>query len=643
MASEVEEVLIRIRADVNQATNEIKKIQSSLASTEKSAKSFGAGFLSMAKGFVGLAAAGAAIKFIAQETIAAEKAQAQLNAVLTSTKHAAGLSAEEINNMAENMSKLTAIDDEAIISGQSLLLTFTKIGGDVFPRATEAMLDMSVALGQDVKGSAIQLGKALQDPIQGVTALRRVGVQLSEAQEKQIKQFVAINDLASAQKIILEELERQVGGSARAYANTLGGQIDHLKNAFGNLAAEIGRSFSGVFTSILNGAASLIGGLAGMLKSLNDRQEKFYNQGFETAQKYQAAGVKGWKYWKDAKAGTESWQYMDQSAVTRPIQKSGAGKDGQSPASAGGMEQYYAQQKKAAQDYYIYIGDMNSSLRAKENERYTSALASYTQYGGTREEVEQQHQENLLLIEEEANQRRFESVQKVYGMLSGMAQTAASGIQQIFQMQAQNEQTTLRNKFGLFNLLANTFIKDEAKREKALENIRKIQEIFEMQLARRQFERNKAMQIASIWMNAGAAIMGAWGSAMMPQSNGGVYYLGIALAAAGTALITAMAGAQTSLVASQHYSAMAEGGLIQGTQGGTHILAGEGGRSEAIIPLENPEAMSKLGGMGVTYNISLDGSFLADQDIPERVAEAIDRALYKLDRRRNSVFAAALR
>ena len=49
---------------------------------------------------------------------------------------------------------------------------------------------MSQALGTDAASSAIQLGKALDNPTLGLTALRRVGVSFSDVQVAQIKGFV---------------------------------------------------------------------------------------------------------------------------------------------------------------------------------------------------------------------------------------------------------------------------------------------------------------------------------------------------------------------------------------------------------------------------------------------------------------------
>lgn len=171
---------------------------------------------------------------LAREQINVEK---QLDAVLASTQGAAGLTAQEIKNMASELQGVTNFGDEAILSGQNLLLTFTNIGKDVFPQATETMLNMSQAMGQDMKTSAIQLGKALNDPTAGLSALSRVGITFTEQQKEQIKALQESGDIMGAQTIILKELERQFGGSARAMADP----AIQLRNAWGDFKEEVGR------------------------------------------------------------------------------------------------------------------------------------------------------------------------------------------------------------------------------------------------------------------------------------------------------------------------------------------------------------------------------------------------------------------
>jgi hypothetical protein len=102
---------------------------------------------------------------------------------------------------------------------------------------------MSQALGQDVKSSAIQLGKALQDPIQGVSALQRVGVNFTDAQKEMIKQMVEAGKVEEAQKFILAELKTEFGGAAKAAGETFGGQLAILGNQFGNILEVVGGAF----------------------------------------------------------------------------------------------------------------------------------------------------------------------------------------------------------------------------------------------------------------------------------------------------------------------------------------------------------------------------------------------------------------
>lgn len=174
-----------------------------------------------------------------------ELVAAQVNAVLQSTNEIAGVTAEEIDNIADSLSKMSGADDEAIKRGEALLLTFTRIGSDVFPQATEAALNMSMAMGTDLQSSIIQVGKALNEPIEGVSALRRVGVQLTDQQEEQIRKFVEVNDIVSAQKIILGELETQFGGVAAMMGDTMIGSANKLKVAWGNLLETLGESSAG--------------------------------------------------------------------------------------------------------------------------------------------------------------------------------------------------------------------------------------------------------------------------------------------------------------------------------------------------------------------------------------------------------------
>ena len=136
-----------------------------------------------------------------------ELAETKLDATLKATGFAAGLTAEQLKTMASELQNVTTFGDETIISAQSMLLTFKDIGEDVFPRALESILDVSSAMGTDLQSSTIQIGKALNDPISGLAALSRVGIQFTEDQKDLIKGFVESGDKAQAQAVILKELK----------------------------------------------------------------------------------------------------------------------------------------------------------------------------------------------------------------------------------------------------------------------------------------------------------------------------------------------------------------------------------------------------------------------------------------------------
>ena len=198
--------------------------------------------------------AGVALTAVLGDSVAAaidaEQSQAQLDAVLRSTGGAAGMTKDAVNDLAQQLSEVTRFEDDAIVSGENMLLTFTNIGQDVFPAATQAMLDMSTATGQDMQSSAVQLGKALNDPIAGVSALTRVGVTFTEQQKEQIKAMQEAGDTAGAQKLILAELSKEFGGSAEAAGKTFAGQMDILNNALGNVKEEIGGALLPVLSEL---------------------------------------------------------------------------------------------------------------------------------------------------------------------------------------------------------------------------------------------------------------------------------------------------------------------------------------------------------------------------------------------------------
>lgn len=238
MAKNDKSVVVKISGDSDALKKEFDKIKKQTKGLEDGLKSVAkrsaVTFTALTAAVVGTTAA-----FRKQE-------QAQIRTVRTieATGNAAGLTADEIFKMATSLQDVTTFGDEAIIAGQNLLLTFKNIGRDVFPRATEAILDMSTAMDVGLKEASIQLGKALNDPVLGISALTRVGIQFTEEQKSLIRSFVETGNVAAAQGVILTELESQFGGVSRAAAQGTG-KLIQLNNIIGDIFENIGKN---VFT-----------------------------------------------------------------------------------------------------------------------------------------------------------------------------------------------------------------------------------------------------------------------------------------------------------------------------------------------------------------------------------------------------------
>lgn len=238
----------RLHAEItadDQASKVFKQVAGSVDKTKMSLED-----AAKNAGIAGAAIAGAAVIAMkgwvdaANERIRGEQ---QLQAVLKSTGGAVGMSAQELINLAGSMQNLTTVSDDTVLAGENMLLTFTNIGKDVFPQTTQTMLDMATAMNngatpsaEQLKGTAIQLGKALNDPAEGLAALGRVGVKFTDDQKKLIEHLQKTGDLMGAQKVILGELGREFGGSAAAQAATFEGQMKQLNNSFGDIQEELG-------------------------------------------------------------------------------------------------------------------------------------------------------------------------------------------------------------------------------------------------------------------------------------------------------------------------------------------------------------------------------------------------------------------
>lgn len=259
-------------------------IESSASQTGKRSGGLFSGAFKGAIGILGgLAVVGKVADFLRDANAEARESQ-KVNAItanaIKKTGGAAKVTAEQVGDLATAISNKTGIDDEAIQQSANLLLTFKNVrnevgkGANIFDRATAAAQDMAAAGFGDADSAAKMLGKALNDPVKGLTAMGRAGVTFSKEQQDRIKQYVKEGDLLSAQQMIMKEVESQVGGAAEASATA----TEKLATKWGNFKELFGEKL----------VLPAVDAIAPMLSGVIDRLSAGLGPAIEGVQKWMA-------------------------------------------------------------------------------------------------------------------------------------------------------------------------------------------------------------------------------------------------------------------------------------------------------------------------------------------------------------------
>ena len=254
----------RLNSRAFQLDNRMKRL-------DKSSKGLGS---TLTKVFAGVAIL-AGIKKSISAFEDQEFAIAQVRQGLVSTGNAVGKTLQELTKSAKELQENSIFGDETILQGVTAqILTFANITEGAFDRTQQAVLDVTTRLFgaratmQNLRGTSIQLGKALNDPIGQLGALSRSGITFSKSQVEVIKKLAETGRLAEAQGVILTELERQYGGSAKAAQETALGGLAVLQARFQDLLVIIGQQFIPVVLDLKDGLKGLIGFLTENQKAI---------------------------------------------------------------------------------------------------------------------------------------------------------------------------------------------------------------------------------------------------------------------------------------------------------------------------------------------------------------------------------------
>ena len=176
-----------------------------------------------------------------------------------------GFTSDQLVNFASDLGEATLTSEEAVLRASRSLLSFRSVVGTAFTRGVSVSQDLAEVLGGDLESNIIQVGKALEDPINGLTALSRSGTQFNAEQKNLIRSLVESGDLLGAQDVILTELERQYGGTAIAAAQGLEG----IKDTLGEFRNDLQRGLGGAISPAFEGLNLLLSEILSGLKEVD--------------------------------------------------------------------------------------------------------------------------------------------------------------------------------------------------------------------------------------------------------------------------------------------------------------------------------------------------------------------------------------
>lgn len=250
-----------------------KSDKTGLTQAENDLSGFGKTVAKIGAAVAGAFAVGAIIDFGKQSILAAEGVQEANNRIdaIAKSMDLFGSQTKDVTDRlkkyAESNELVFATDAEVIKATQAKLLTFANLAktadqaGGAFDRATQAAVDMAAAGFGEAEQNAVQLGKALQDPINGITALSRSGITFTEDQKKVIESLVETGRVGEAQNMVLAAIETQVKGTAEATAKA----STKMQLAFDNVKESVGAALMPTFEKLIAVIVPLVDKIAPLL------------------------------------------------------------------------------------------------------------------------------------------------------------------------------------------------------------------------------------------------------------------------------------------------------------------------------------------------------------------------------------------
>lgn len=197
-----------------------------------------------------------------------QRSQLKTEALIRSTGNAAGLTGQQLRNEADAVALATLASVGEIQQAQNVMQSFRSVTGETFNEAIRLSQDMAEVFGGSARDKALQLGKALEDPVAGLNALKRSGVSFTQAERDMVRAMVEAGDTAKAQGFILDKLRQQIGGSGAAAAGGLAGSVDTMGQRWDELMLALEKTTSGG-SAAARGIGLITGALVALKEAIN--------------------------------------------------------------------------------------------------------------------------------------------------------------------------------------------------------------------------------------------------------------------------------------------------------------------------------------------------------------------------------------
>lgn len=228
--SSVGDLVAYLVTDTKQWASGLNKAMSDLQSFQSEAMSLVGGLTASLGGALSASVAIGAAESDIQAT-------RKLQAVLDATGGTAGVTADEINDLATELQRVTKFEDDATVGAAALLATFKNISGANFKQTLGLAQDLAALKDMGLEEAVTALGKALNDPAEAFGKLAKMGIQFTDAQEKAIKVMAETGDMAGAQAELLKALEGTFGGVAKETVSA----SEQIHLAIGHISEEVGK------------------------------------------------------------------------------------------------------------------------------------------------------------------------------------------------------------------------------------------------------------------------------------------------------------------------------------------------------------------------------------------------------------------